>query len=77
MKVVIGVDGSDRSMQSVKFVTQLLCAEHDQISLVFAPPRFNISGHNQKSDVHQLAQDAIVEAVFRKAKAELPSLLGY
>ncbi|MCA9197255.1 MAG: universal stress protein [Planctomycetales bacterium] len=76
MKVLIGVDGSQRSLQAVEFVSEILSAEKDEIALYFSPPRLEVEGAKQHTEVAELAQQAFVEAVFAKAKSKLPDSMA-
>ena len=37
MKILVGVDGMDRSLQAIRFVARIASADHDQLTLCFAP----------------------------------------
>ncbi len=76
MKVLIGVDGSAGSLQAVRFASRLLSAERDEIVLYYSPPEVTVrSGSKPDEEVLTRMRNTMTEAVFDKARVELPTAL--
>ena len=77
MKVLAGIDGSERSFNALRFAARILSPKVDDITLYFSPPNFRISAESKlANDIPALARQALVEAVFRKGCAALPADFG-
>ena len=77
MKTLIGIDGSDGSIQAVRFAANLLSADKDEVVLYYAPPQINVqSGPRPDDEVLARMRQTMTDAVFEKARAELPTALN-
>lgn len=74
MKVLAGVDGSQKSVDAMRFATRLLDPVKDTVVLYYRPPEVHISGEEElvpsiPTDIRQ----RLVRDVFDKAREMLPA----
>lgn len=73
MKVLAGIDGSNRSFNALKFASQILSPKVDDITLYYSPPEFKLTTESKLAeDIPAFARTALVETVFGKGKETLP-----
>ena len=68
MKILVGVDGTDRSLEAIRFVTCIASADHDQLTLCFAPgprgrPVFLLSRDEQEAMLAAFADFVLKRAL--------------
>jgi len=73
MKVLIGVDGSAESFAAVRKAGRVLDAAQDQAVLYYTPPE--IRARNTSPEICARARNALAEAIFAEAGADLPDAL--
>ena len=73
MKVVVGIDGTERSYHALEFGSRLLSPKVDDITLYFSPPKLKLSTTSEIApDLPEMAREALAKSVFAKATARLP-----
>lgn len=73
MKVLAGIDGTERSYHALEFGSRLLSPKVDDITLYFSPPKLKLSTPSEIApELPEMARDALAESVFTKAKGRLP-----
>jgi nucleotide-binding universal stress UspA family protein len=73
MNVLVGVDGTEKSLAAVRFVARLTSSRQDRITVFFAPPRRRRSIYPSVSAEAQLAMiTAFTDSVLTQALAQLP-----
>ncbi len=76
MKVLAGIDGSERSNQALQFGARLLSAKVDDIVIYFSPPDFKLSSHSELApEIPEHAREALAETVFKAGISKLPKEL--
>ena len=74
MRVITGIDGSDRSYHALEFGSHLLSPKSDSVCLYFSPPRFwPINKASAQKGLGEMAQQALADSVFAKARDHLPT----
>ncbi|MDP6723458.1 MAG: universal stress protein, partial [Pirellulaceae bacterium] len=77
MKVLIGIDGSDNSIEAVRLTSRLISAEQDEIVLYYSPPQINLcSGPKPDDETIARMQKTLTDAVFDKARVQLSTRLN-
>lgn len=72
MKILVGLDGTERSYHALEYVSGMLSPTEDRISLYFSPPKLSLKSHSEISAcLPATAYDAMVETVFNNAKSKL------
>jgi len=72
MKTLIGIDGSDGSIEAVRFVAKLLSAEADNVVLYYSPPQISVqSGPKPDDETLSRMRQTMAGSVFEKARTEL------
>jgi nucleotide-binding universal stress UspA family protein len=73
MKVLAGIDGTERSFHALEFGCRLLSPQVDDITLYFSPPRLALKTHSEVApDLPEMARDALAASVFAKATSRMP-----
>jgi len=76
MKVLVGVDGSEGSLDAVSFVGPLLSAQQDQVALYYSPLDIQVrEGGQTGKEVVGRTHKILAEAVFEEARQKLPAPL--
>jgi nucleotide-binding universal stress UspA family protein len=72
MKVLVGIDGSDRSYHALRYASSLLSAKADSLLLCFSPPTFQLASNTElPANVGEQASDALATVIFDRAKKQL------
>ena len=72
MKVLVGIDGTERSFHALNIAGQILSAEKDSVCLYFSPPQLKLKTSSDIApDLPDLARTALADSVFEKAKERL------
>lgn len=73
MRVLIGVDGTDGSLEAVRLVARLFASDTDPVVLYYSPP--SIAYHQAPAPdatTQSRLLSAMIDAVFERARAEFP-----
>ncbi len=74
MKVLVGIDGSQKSIDALRFATRLLEPAEDTVVLYYRPPEVHISGEAELvPSIPTDLKQRLVADVFDKAREMLPS----
>jgi nucleotide-binding universal stress UspA family protein len=77
MKILIGVDGSNGSFESVKLAARLVNPARDQIAFYYSPADVPLKAGNDSSpEMQQRVRQALADAVFAEAKKRLSEPLA-
>jgi nucleotide-binding universal stress UspA family protein len=72
MKVLVGIDGSDRSFHALEYASRILSCDWDCV-VFFSPPEFQCNAKREISEtLSELARETVAEAVFSRAIRLLP-----
>ncbi len=74
MKVLAGIDGTDRGDHAVAYACRILDAEKDDLWFYYSPPKV-LPFTRLESGLTDLARDALTKAVFEKAEVQIPESL--
>jgi nucleotide-binding universal stress UspA family protein len=76
MRVMIGVDGSEGSIEAVRQASRLVSGPRDRVALYYAPPKVAIrSDRPLPQDAVDESRRALIQSVFAHAEALLPEAL--
>jgi len=75
MRVLVGVDGSAGSLAAAAFIGKLLAAGKDELLFYYSPPAVWVRAVPDASGTAEALQSFLVQAVFEKARQQLPATL--
>lgn len=74
MKVLVGIDGSEKSYSAAQFISELLSPQRDRIALYFAAPKIKLRSISlPDSEAQQRVIAAFARDVFEEARQQLPA----
>jgi len=71
MKLLIGVDGSAGSLAAVSLGGRLVSSDKDEVGLYYSPPKVDIQGGADTTEVLPTVHDLLAKAVFEKSSGQL------
>lgn len=77
MRVLVGVDGSNCSLEAVRFVSKLLVPDRDTVRFFYSPPKVRTPVHRGVDDkeLRDQVQTELATRIFARSIAELPEAL--
>ena len=72
MKVLAGIDGTERGDHAVAYASRILDAKADDLWFYYSPPK-RLPFSRLESGLTELAQNALANAIFDKAAEQLPT----
>ncbi len=76
MNILVGVDGTERSLVALRFVASLVSEQTDRIHLYFAPPRRSWTSYLEvPSEARHRMIEAFARDVIQQARAAIPTPL--
>jgi nucleotide-binding universal stress UspA family protein len=74
MKILVGIDGTEKSLDALRFITRLISPGRDEVTLFFAPPQRHWSSYLSLTRESQEATiAAFTPCVFQQAADLLPA----